>query len=117
MATLLVIESDRESCAAMVETLCRAGHAVTLVSSLHEALERLAASVRPDLVLVEVAAPDVRGRPAIYALRRAAQAPVVVITSMAPHDIVRVLPFDAVLPKPVSMDRLSALLPRHREER
>jgi DNA-binding response OmpR family regulator len=112
MATLLVIETDHDFCAPMVEALRRAGHTVIVASTLHEALERLAGFVRPDLVLVEVAAPDVRGRPAMQALRGAAQAPVVVITSTAPQDVSRVLPFDAVLPKPFSIDAVNALLPR-----
>ena len=78
-ATILVIEDDVETRAALVRELAAGGYMVVEAPDGRTALERWA-SRRPDLVLLDLGLPDVDGLRVVTAIRREATTPIVILS-------------------------------------
>src|SRR5437762_3439789 len=92
---ILVIESDKDTGHALISGFRGAGYEPTLASSGNAAL-RLARTLRPDLVTLEVELPDASGMDICRALRAApetSRTPILVISSRH-EEIDRVVLFE-----------------------
>jgi two-component system response regulator MprA len=105
MATVLVVDDDREIRDALTEILREEGFAVREASNGLEALESIAID-QPDLVLLDLMMPVMNGWEVLRALKRAGRALPVVVLSAVPGAQAG----NDFIPKPVSLDRLLLLL-------
>jgi two-component system KDP operon response regulator KdpE len=78
-ATILVVEDDPETRAALVRELVAGGYGVTEAADGRSALERWE-SRRPDLVLLDLGLPDIDGLRVVAAIRRDAATPIVILS-------------------------------------
>lgn len=78
-ATVLVVEDDGETRAALVRELVAGGYAVIEAADGRTALERWAIR-RPDLVLLDLGLPDMDGLRVVAAIRREAATPIVILS-------------------------------------
>jgi two-component system KDP operon response regulator KdpE len=78
-ATILVVEDDAETRAALVRELVAGGYAVAEAPDGRAALERWAVR-RPDLVLLDLGLPDMDGLRVVAAIRREAATPIVILS-------------------------------------
>lgn len=78
-ATILVVEDDAETRAALVRELTAGGYAVVEAPDGRTALDRWA-SRRPDLVLLDLGLPDMDGLRVVTAMRREAATPIVILS-------------------------------------
>jgi two-component system KDP operon response regulator KdpE len=77
--TILVVEDDPETRAALVRELAAGGYQVVEAPDGRTALERWAAR-RPDLVLLDLGLPDMEGLRVVSAIRREAATPIVILS-------------------------------------
>ena len=77
--TILVVEDDPETRAALVRELAAGGYQVVEAPDGRTALERWAAR-RPDLVLLDLGLPDMEGLRVVGAIRREAATPIVILS-------------------------------------
>lgn len=92
LASALIVDDHPLFCDALSMTLTGpAGIAeVTMAGTLSEALERLAGSYRPDIVLLDLNLPDVSGLDGVVRLRQAVpDTPIVVVSSLDDVRVVR----------------------------
>jgi two-component system, OmpR family, KDP operon response regulator KdpE len=109
-ATILVIEDDAETRAALVRELDAGGYAVVEAPDGRTALERWAAR-RPDLVLLDLGLPDMDGLQVVSAIRREAPTPIVILSGRyEEHEKVDALDrgADDYVTKPFGVDELRA---------
>jgi len=103
--TILLADDHEDNRIAILAVLERAGYRALGASNGREAVER-AREHGPDLVLMDLAMPEMDGRAAMRALKedpRTAQIPVVVLTAMAlsvDRDKMMAEGFDGLLIKP-----------------
>ncbi|HEU0014723.1 MAG TPA: response regulator [Longimicrobium sp.] len=103
--TILLADDHEDNRIAILAVLERAGYRAVGASNGREAVER-ALQHRPDLVLMDLAMPEMDGRAAMRALKadeRTAHIPVVVLTAMAlsvDRDKMMAEGFDGLLIKP-----------------
>ncbi len=109
-ATILVVEDDTETRAALVRELVAGGYAVAEAADGRTALERWAAR-RPDLVLLDLGLPDMDGLRVVSAIRREAATPIVILSGRyEEHEKVEALDrgADDYVTKPFGVDELRA---------
>lgn len=111
MANLLIIDADRAAAAELRQGLRAAGHSTAVSMSGLDALERLLGAA-PDLVLLELALPDIDGLDLLEQLRgQGATVPVVVLsrrTSPADRTASLVAGADDYVAKPYHLPELLA---------
>jgi two-component system KDP operon response regulator KdpE len=109
-ATILVVEDDAETRAALVRELVAGGYAVVEAADGRTALERWAGR-RPDLVLLDLGLPDMDGLRVVAAIRREAATPIVILSGRyEEHEKVEALDrgADDYVTKPFGVDELRA---------
>lgn len=77
---ILLIEDDRSICSFITTTLCNNGYLVTTAASGTEGIS-LAASNRPDVILLDLGLPDMDGCEVIQKLRSWTGIPIIVISA------------------------------------
>lgn len=77
---ILLIEDDRSICSFITTTLCTNGYLVTTAASGTEGIS-LAASNRPDVILLDLGLPDMDGCEVIQKLRSWTGIPIIVISA------------------------------------
>lgn len=108
MAKILIVDDDRLNLALTREVLERQGHSVVEAKSGEEAV-CMAASSRPDLIVMDIMMPGMGGIAALEKLRKnnsVSHLPVIALTALAmPGDKQRILAcgFDAYVPKPIKV--------------
>jgi two-component system, chemotaxis family, chemotaxis protein CheY len=114
--SIMVIEDDPDAAASMVILLTRAGHIVQTARNGRDALELLAHYPRPDLIVLDLAMPELDGgefRWQQLADARIADVPVLIVSAV---DDARVkasaLRADGFLPKPIHSPELLAAVER-----
>jgi CheY-like chemotaxis protein len=118
MATVLVIEDDPKSRKLLVDVLTAQGVVVVQAEAGEEAVA-LARAHAPELVLLDIHLPGIDGFATLQRLREAAGlaplAVVAVTASVMSGDQTRLRQagFDGVLPKPVRLDALRAVVRAH----
>lgn len=104
---ILYVEDNRELRSTVAIVLRRAGHDVTLDASGDDAIARLEAGERFDLVVLDHHMPGVHGAPLVSAVRRQLPGvPVIALTGL--DDQARAAGYSLVLQKPVSVEALVA---------
>jgi DNA-binding response OmpR family regulator len=95
VAQLLLVEDDAEIRRALIRALRDLGHVVTSVSRGIDALPEIVAHA-PDLVILDLGLPDVRGEDLLRMIRPVSQVPIIVATAAADEAlIVRLLELGA----------------------
>jgi two-component system, OmpR family, KDP operon response regulator KdpE len=110
--TILVVEDDDETRAALVRELSGRGYRVVEANGGAEALRRWAAR-RPDVVLLDLGLPDIDGVDVIMRMRREAQTPIVILSGRYDErEKVEALErgADDYVTKPFGVDELNARL-------
>ena len=111
--SVLVVDDDSGMAETLADILSVFGYAVTTASSAVAAV-RVVTQTRPDLVLMDVRMPGLSGVEALKRMRALApQLAVIMMTAFARDDLAeeaRRAAALAVLPKPLDMERLLALL-------
>jgi two-component system KDP operon response regulator KdpE len=108
--TILVVEDDTETRAALVRELVAGGYSVIEAPDGRTALERWALR-RPDLVLLDLGLPDMDGLRVVTAIRREATTPIVILSGRyEEHEKVAALDrgADDYVTKPFGVDELRA---------
>jgi DNA-binding response OmpR family regulator len=77
---VLLVEDERSIAEPFAEALRRAGFRTTVASTGREAIA-LAASCRPDVILLDLALPDLDGRDVCRHLRRESSVPIIMVTA------------------------------------
>lgn len=109
---VLIVDDYESGARSIARFLISAGHEVAIAHDGAAAI-RIAREFRPDLVLLDLALPDVNGREVARRLR-AERLPMIV--SMSGSDVeeeAALSPlddFDEHLPKPINLDRLLAIV-------
>jgi DNA-binding response OmpR family regulator len=112
MASVLVVEDDQMVRAALIRDLTARSHVVRSVGTALDALREVA-QMPPDVVILDLALPDLDGAEALKMLRGVSDVPVIVATARDDEtEIVRLLNAgaDDYLIKPFSGEHLSARL-------
>jgi DNA-binding response OmpR family regulator len=107
---ILIVEDEPEFAALLQLWVSQAGYASSLASSGREALRRFY-DEHPDLVLLDVAIPDLDGWQVIERIREFSRVPIIMVTARsAEHDKVRGLKLgaDDYVTKPLSFPELLA---------
>src|SRR5512132_2585317 len=78
-ATVLIVEDDDETRAALVRELGSRGYRIQEAADGRAALDRWEAS-RPDVVLLDLGLPDMDGQDVILRIRREAMTPIVILS-------------------------------------
>ncbi|MGH3319879.1 MAG: response regulator transcription factor [Streptosporangiaceae bacterium] len=110
MAQVLLVEDDAPIRIALTRALTERGHVVASVAAGAPALSRIAAEP-PELVVLDLALPDMEGRDVLRMIRGASPVPVIVATARDEDaEIVRVLEAgaDDYVVKPFSARQLDA---------
>ena len=113
MSVLLIDDDDliQSSMDAMLQTL---GHAVSAASSGEEALARIEAGFRPDVVILDMNMPGLGGIGTLPRLRALLPTVPVLLstgrTDQAALDLSQAHPFVTLLPKPFSMKEVRGRL-------
>ena len=110
MTHILIIEDEPALARALAITLNARGYQTTVAVTGSAGLER-AASVHPDLILLDLGLPDLDGTAIIEAVRGWSQMPIVVLSArQTSHDKVEALDLgaDDYVSKPFAMDELLA---------
>ena len=118
--TIVVVDDDVESVAALAAILEREGFGVVTATDGKRALDHLASSALPDAIVIDLVMPGMDGWALAQELRadpRLASLPVVVISGAGEHAMARSPLADGHFKKPVDFDRLLALLRRLISER
>lgn len=105
---VIIIEDERESRDFLVELLEIEGFQVAAFPNGAEALEHLAHSDTPGVILLDIKMPVMDGRQFREAMlkdQRLAKVPVVIVTAFEPQTAAALLPF-RVFRKPVDVDAL-----------
>jgi two-component system, OmpR family, KDP operon response regulator KdpE len=111
-ATVLVVEDDEETRAALVRELGSRGYRIQEAPDGRTALERWEAS-RPDVILLDLGLPDIDGLDVIRRVRRDAMTPIVILSGRyAEREKVEALDrgADDYVTKPFGLDELHARL-------
>jgi CheY-like chemotaxis protein len=111
---VLLIDDHGDSCEAMELLLRQKGHRVLTAADGREGVD-LAASSRPDVVLVDIGLPSIDGYEVARRLRAASDRPLTIVavtgyTSPADRARAEEAGFDDYLVKPVDIERLAALI-------
>lgn len=102
---ILIIDDDRELRTVVGQVFEEQGFAVHLAQNGREGLEQLAGGVNPNVILLDLSMPVMGGREFLAELRKASPLiPVVVMTADA--NVSGLAGAQAVLQKPVSVERL-----------
>lgn len=114
---VLIVEDDAAVSSSLAEVLTDEGYQTAVASDGQKALDWLASHAAPDLILLDLWMPVLTGEefrarqlqdPALAAI------PVVIISAATDARArARALGADAVLPKPIDLDALLALLEKH----
>jgi two-component system KDP operon response regulator KdpE len=110
--TILVVEDDAETRAALARELASGGYTVVEAPDGRTALERWAVR-RPDLVLLDLGLPDMDGLAVVGAIRREAATPIVILSGRyEEREKVEALDrgADDYVTKPFGVDELRARL-------
>jgi len=110
--TILVVEDDDETRAALTRELAGRGYRVVEASDGRSALERWS-SRRPDVVLLDLGLPDIDGVDVIVRMRREANTPIVILSGRYDErEKVEALDrgADDYVTKPFGVDELNARL-------
>ena len=111
--SVLIVDDDSGMAETLADILSVFGYAVTTASSAVTAV-RVVTQTRPDLVLMDVRMPGLSGVEALKTMKALApQLAVIMMTAFARDDLAeeaRRAAALAVLPKPLDMERLLALL-------
>lgn len=110
--TVLIVEDDAETRAALVRELTRRGYRVDEAPDGRSALERWAVR-RPDVVLLDLGLPDIDGLTVIGRIRREAATPIVILSGRyLEREKVEALErgADDYVTKPFGVDELHARL-------
>lgn len=110
VATILVVEDDREQRAVLVRELRSRGYRIQEAPDGRSALERWSAS-RPDVILLDLGLPDMDGLDVIRRVRREAMTPIVILSGrFAEREKVEALErgADDYVTKPFGLDELHA---------
>lgn len=109
-ASILVVDDERQIVRMLRASLQSSGYRVSAAANGAEALERFAAE-RPDLLITDLAMPEMSGLELTQAIRRSAQTPIIVL-SVRGSDTMKVQALDEgaddYLTKPFSMPELLA---------
>ena len=122
MARVVILEDEPAIAWILREALGEAGHEVTVVGDARGALSQLEQPPPPDLLLVDLHLPGLRGRDLIEALRgrpHLGATPIVLITGAVPggDDFPTPGSYQALLAKPFDLDELLAVVDRWAEPR
>lgn len=110
--SILIVEDNEDNIRLMDYLLRKAGHDPVLARSAAEGLS-LAASARPDLILMDLQMPEMDGFDTLRAIRAESElreVPVVAVTALAmvgDRDRVLGAGFDGYLPKPIEPERFT----------
>jgi two-component system, OmpR family, response regulator RegX3 len=77
---VLLVEDERSIAEPFAEALRRSGFRTTVASTGRDAIA-LAASCRPDVILLDLALPDLDGRDVCQHLRRDSNVPIIMVTA------------------------------------
>ena len=77
---MLLVEDERSIAEPFAEALRRSGFRTTVASTGRDAIA-LAASCRPDVILLDLALPDLDGRDVCQNLRRDSSVPIIMVTA------------------------------------
>jgi two-component system KDP operon response regulator KdpE len=109
-AKILVVDDERQIVRVLRASLQSSGYQVTVAGNGIEALRRFGAD-RPDLIITDLAMPEMNGLELTQAVRRSAQTPIIVL-SVRDGDAMKVQALDEgaddYLTKPFSMSELLA---------
>ncbi len=112
---ILLVEDDSALRDTLADVLSDEGYEVACAANGRDALDRLGEGQLPDLIVLDLVMPVMDG----WAFREAqqqrpelARIPMVVLSASSPHDSARIraLHAEAVLAKPVGIDRLIGAL-------
>lgn len=110
MKHILVVDDERQITRMLRASLQSSGYAVTLANDGFEGFTQFEA-VRPDLVITDLAMPEMTGLELTRAIRRVAQTPIIVLSVRA-NEVMKVTALDEgaddYLTKPFSMPELLA---------
>jgi DNA-binding response OmpR family regulator len=116
-ADLLVVEDDEDIGHQLVDALRTQGYRVSLASTARQALDRVAAEGRMDLILLDLGLPDLDGTALCRQLRSAVPDAVIVVLTARTEEIDVVLGLDAgaddYLTKPFRLLELLARIRAH----
>ncbi len=113
--TILVIDDEADARDILSRTLTKKGYEVVLADSGEEGL-RLAQEVHPDLITLDVQMPDLNGWSVLSTLKDSvelADIPVIMMTMTEDRDLAYALRASDFLLKPISSDRLEAILEKY----
>ena len=115
MKRILVVDDERQITRMLRASLQSSGYAVTLAHDGFEAFTHFEAE-RPDLIITDLAMPEMTGLELTRAIRRIAQTPIIVLSVRA-NDAMKVAALDEgaddYLTKPFSMPELLARVRAH----
>jgi len=104
---VLVVDDDADTREALVDALSYAGYLVEQAGGGREALERIAQSGLPDVILLDLHMPDVDGEQVLHKLR-GCKAHVVLITADSSERVLRFAREAKLVHKPLGLDELEA---------
>jgi two-component system response regulator CpxR len=118
VASILVIDDDREMVELLAQSLAQEGFALSTAQSGEEGIEQ-ARSANPALILLDVTLPGINGFEVLRRLRRESDVPVIMLTARG-EEVDRIVGLeigaDDYLPKPFSarelVARINAILRR-----
>jgi DNA-binding response OmpR family regulator len=87
MAHILLVEDDAEIRRALIRALSALGHAVSSAATAMGGLQQVLDSA-PDLVILDLGLPDVKGSDALRMLRSVSQVPVIVATARDDESVI-----------------------------
>ncbi|NOZ60010.1 MAG: response regulator [Euryarchaeota archaeon] len=119
MSKILIVDDDRHTTGVLEKALRRSGFQVITAESATEGINRLVEE-QPDLVLLDLVLPDMRGLQALDEISRLSPETKVIIISAFPSigDVVEAMKLGAsdVLVKPFNVDELVSIVKKTLEE-
>jgi len=119
MSTILIVDDDRHTTSVLEKALRRHGFEVITAKSATEGISKLTES-RPELVLLDLVLPDIRGLEVLDEIKRISPESRVIIISAFPSiaDVVEAMKLGAsdFLVKPFNVDELVSIVKKTLEE-
>jgi PAS domain S-box-containing protein len=117
--TILVVDDDPATRDVLERTLTKKGYQVVSIASGTQCVQ-VAEQLRPDFITLDVEMPDMNGWSVLTALKEhpiLASIPVIMLTMVTDRDLGYALGASEYLLKPVSIDRLTAILEKHQSRK
>jgi CheY-like chemotaxis protein len=116
--SILVVDDDAASRDTLALLLTRRGHVVETAANGREALNKIEHGIRPNLLILDLSMPVMDGyqlRAELLRRPACAEIPVLVVSGAIGADWARLSPAEALLPKPIDIGKLYAVIERQRD--